>query len=542
MESWTDATNRCLSIKHAYDKYSNENLSKRLQVVLDEPLHWATQLPIASITIVRNVHVKAEVVAQLVDIIHLHQASIKYVQFAGCQMEEMVPVLNAFAERSSHHRVKFDFWDCGYGVHVQRVSELKMLLNHEQENRLAVITQKPQEQQPLSFSDDMLDDDEHDATTNTSTTILEANTVARNLKRKVACYFHVFKQDYDYATSVSVCLQLLNTNQNIVKLGLSLPRSGGGHDGLWQLFHAANRDHTLECLSIRNSVEVYVDTVETLLNMCQAMQHQNVELVFKRCIFRQKAMEFLMEELSNNSNKLVDTLKLKNIRIKRGSSPIMATSFSNLQVRKLFLSGERLKPFSWSQIITEIGNNTYMQSVDISRIEDHGRSFSTVCDVLLRQNRGPPELIVKDHDSARFLEALQQNTSVTALGLYRTYDSKISELASALRGRRFLSINTTSKLNRACFRALERCAQQNASLCQMHLEGKFTSILAKHYLPRINYFLALNLIGRHTLMAAPNVPLGLWARVLARISKEAGVIDFILLEKPELVPVPSLIV
>jgi hypothetical protein len=80
--------------------------------------------------------------------------------------------------------------------------------------------------------------------------------------------------------------------------------------------------------------------------------------------------------------------------------------------------------------------------------------------------------------------------------------------------------------------------EQNTSLCKLCLDGKIDSndeMITKHYLPKIYYHLATNVVGRHTLMVSPNVPLGLWAYILARSSTEANGIYFVLTEQPDVV-------
>ncbi len=84
------------------------------------------------------------------------------------------------------------------------------------------------------------------------------------------------------------------------------------------------------------------------------------------------------------------------------------------------------------------------------------------------------------------------------------------------------------------YQALQQSVEDhNTTLCKLSMMG--LPVIAKRYLLRIRYLLATNLVGRHTLMTAPNLPIGLWAYVLARSSKTVDGIYFALTEMPDII-------
>jgi hypothetical protein len=530
----------CLSIKPNDEQPSN-SLTFRLgnKNVLD--LDNVKQ-PIHQLQVIRTGPIDREDLSLLdAAITKLHIDSIKGIQFRRCHLKEMVPFLNAVAERRSNHLMEYFFDNCGNPTNFDWNQQLTTQHNS---NDVMAEQHVPQPQQPLSFSNDArLDGDDGVATSSTIPQALVSarNGDHRNLETKMACYFHIAKQeDHDYETSIRVC-HMFNTiiHQKMVTFGLLFSIHGDDHDGKWRLFQAANQNKTLESIHIRNS-NISMESLQVILRMCQELQNGK-ELTFSNCMFPQNAMTFLIQALS--SNKLMVTLNLEHVKIKKISSPTARISFRNLQVRNLGLIGTRFKRLPVLPMMTEIANNGGIQSLDLSEVLDHGRTVEAVCDVFLRQNRGPSVLAIHVPNAEILTEALRDNTSVKTLRVTNLSQSQLVTFAqgvATMRGLRTLSIGIYrhEKFVVPFFQALEHSMEHNTVLCKLCLHGRvdFNHLLiAKRYLPKIRYLLATNLVGRHTLMMALNVPLGLWAHVLARSTKEVDGVYFALTEYPEIV-------
>jgi hypothetical protein len=85
------------------------------------------------------------------------------------------------------------------------------------------------------------------------------------------------------------------------------------------------------------------------------------------------------------------------------------------------------------------------------------------------------------------------------------------------------------------FKALAQSLEHNTSLKTLSLEQlQLEDNRCKTHLPTIQYWLALNRVGRH-LLAVPDVPLGVWAFALAKSSHDPNGLFFVLSEKPDMV-------
>jgi hypothetical protein len=87
--------------------------------------------------------------------------------------------------------------------------------------------------------------------------------------------------------------------------------------------------------------------------------------------------------------------------------------------------------------------------------------------------------------------------------------------------------------SRDFFAALLRSLEQNTTLKYLELWGMLDGDMddAKPFLPMIDFFLSLNLVGHFSLLRA-DVPLGLWAHVLAR---KPILAQFFLTNKPNII-------
>jgi hypothetical protein len=84
------------------------------------------------------------------------------------------------------------------------------------------------------------------------------------------------------------------------------------------------------------------------------------------------------------------------------------------------------------------------------------------------------------------------------------------------------------------FKALVQSLEHNTSLKTLSLEQvQLEDDRFKTHLLTVQYWLALNRVGRH-LLAVPDVPLGVWALALAKNSHDPNGVFYVLTEKPDM--------
>jgi hypothetical protein len=325
---------------------------------------------------------------------------------------------------------------------------------------------------------------------------------------------------------------MMRSSRNIVALNLRLPCNG-----YWDLFRAAVRFLSLSSLSISNS-SVNLDAAEALGTMsCVIKSLKSLQLDW--CTIDRNAHDYLVRTLSDNE--VIDDLSLSFNKINPPAP--YALSCGNLKVNKLDLSDMTFDGAAFSKTVDDIARNSSIKTLDIWNVLDCARAYEKVCDVFLRQNMGPSELLVNDLSSYADMvtEALQQNTSLKALTIVDVGGEGLVTFARGLanmRGLRRLAIGYQGfkeEYTKEFFHVLAQSLELNTNLWKLSLNGiRFDDKMATPYLPRIRYLLTINRVGRHSLLSAA-VPLGIWAHILARCSDAADGIYFVLAEKPEIV-------
>jgi hypothetical protein len=314
---------------------------------------------------------------------------------------------------------------------------------------------------------------------------------------------------------------MLNVNQNILKLGLAI-RDGKG----WDTFREARRNKSLECLEIRNT-HVELHCMEAILIKFFGMKSLK-ELQILCCTMTCSAMEFLVDTL--NENKILDTLTLESINIG-------TVWWANTQVSKLSITGLDFDSCNWGFAFNGMINNPFLQCVEIDLDDMPATAIRQLCDAL-DLNRGPSQLNINVLGPHRdmLIEMLQRNTRITSLAISCLEETGLVALAQGLalmRGLRKLDIHYKAHRSHTeeFFSALVQSLEANTTLETLILRH----VVASRHFPRIRYLLAINRMGRYSLLGNPTIPVGLWPHVLGRSSKEADGLYFVLTGKPEIV-------
>ena len=340
--------------------------------------------------------------------------------------------------------------------------------------------------------------------------------------------------DLKYSASMHLNDSLRETFSctSLVELGLMLGRTRSKTDG--SIFRCMEPLQRLTKLSL-NCSRIDLQSMKGLMQLSSAVNSLTT-LVFSASI-DQNAMEFMVMTLSTNN--IIDNLNLEHVRLANGRN--FNVSCGSLHVQKLNLSDLCFDGPSFVQTMEQMADNQFIQSLHCPNLEEE--EVEKICDVFLRPNRGPSELVLKDFHEFDFMiiDELRRNMSVQSLTV-RLLEPE--ELTSFARGLTHMSLR---KLTFGCrngsyleytkdfFEALQQSMEHNRTLSyltlySLHADNEY----AKQYLPLIRYNLTLNRVGRHSLIDA-HVPVGIWPHILAHTSNEADGIYFVLTGKPELV-------
>jgi hypothetical protein len=330
--------------------------------------------------------------------------------------------------------------------------------------------------------------------------------------------------------------ELLDNNEDLVSLELKVTDKS-----FWNIFRTSNENETLESLKFY-STRINLHSIEAILMKCFMMESLQ-DLSFNLCKFTESAMDLLVTAVSRS--KILDTLCLCSVSIE-GVDSTFELNCRNLQVRKLGLLGGKFN-LAFSTMLDDIASNPCIQCLDLSRgalnISEEG--FEKLCEAFLRPNLGPSELIIDEiHNSAANVisEALEHNSSIQLLtigGLEGSCLVAFAESVATMRGLRKLSFTGVlddDEYLENFFQTLEASMERNNTLQTLSISDIHPNhAIAKRYLPKIRYFLAINRIGRHSLMTAPTVPAGVWAHVLAKTANEFVGINFVFRSKPDII-------
>jgi hypothetical protein len=320
--------------------------------------------------------------------------------------------------------------------------------------------------------------------------------------------------------------EMLVSNRNLVELDLSL---AGNRQ--WDLFRSLEKLKTLTSLCLCCS-KIDLQSMEAIMTMCLVV-HPLQTLSFSACNCDQNALEFLVRTLS--SNKIIKTLKYDD-----PPRQLVSVDFGTLQVENLMFEWAKFENSTLAQMIDSIANNQHIKclSMNPGRIGEEG--FEKVCDTLLRQNKGPSELIIEidENDASLITGAMEGNTNLKALKVDAVGESNMITLAEGVMnmpGLRKLAFTSDCDYSEDFFAALLASMERNTSLWTLSFENvNVDTTNANKYLPRIRYLLALNRVGRHAVMIVP-IPVGLWPHVLEKSTNELDGIYFVLTEKPDIV-------
>jgi hypothetical protein len=326
--------------------------------------------------------------------------------------------------------------------------------------------------------------------------------------------------------------QLMRSSRNLVTLDMTI--EGNKH---WELFRAAVRLETLQSLGLHYS-SIELEEMEGLATMCTVIQSLKT-LIIAGCYVTEKASKRLVRTLEDGEH--LDSLVLGRIK----SNAVNATfpTCGNLKVRSLDLTHTKFDLDAFSQTVDDMANNRHVKHLDLWGVADSAQKVEKVCNVFLLQNLGPSELVMTGMGphAVMLTEALQQNTSLKALTIADlgveggvTFAQGLATM-HGLRSLQFGYANCRENYTKEFFQALQQSLEVNTNLWTIALADIYSDDpMAKQYLPRIRYLLAINRVGRHSLMTA-NVPTGVWAQILARSSKEIDGIYFVLTGKPDIV-------
>jgi hypothetical protein len=323
---------------------------------------------------------------------------------------------------------------------------------------------------------------------------------------------------------------MLNTSGNILKLVLAIkdPKD-------WDKFREANRNKSLECLEIRGTC-LELHGMEAILVKCFRMKSLK-ELKIVGGTMTYQALAFLVETL--NENEILDTLILKSINI--GTDWCIACG--DMKLRKLSIASLNFDIYNWNLTLEGMLNNNFLQCLEIGHVLP-ATAIPQLFDALAT-NRGPSHLIINVLGPHRdmLIETLQRNTRITTLAIPCLEETDLVPFAQGLalmQGLRKLDIHYSADMDLAenteeFFSALAQSLEVNTTLETLILRH----VVASRHFSRIRYLLAINRMGRNSLIADPTIPAGLWPHVLGRSSKEADGIYFVLTGKPEIVKTKS---
>ncbi len=327
-------------------------------------------------------------------------------------------------------------------------------------------------------------------------------------------------------------------SKNLVELRLFSDES----TNYWNLFRALEEQTApLKTLGIRDST-ISVQSMEALMMMCLTIETLT-KLEFCNCILDPCGLAFLARTLSTTN--AIDALSLDSTVTPSwqvDETPV-SVNLGNLKVSHLIIKDTPFDEEAFSDMMLSIADNPYIQYLDLSNGTCDDDNFASLCDNLLRRNKGPRELVVDiyDDDSATMLaEVLQVNTNLMSLSIGIVADENFQPFAEGLanvRGLRKLAFSHRGVSEEFC-QVLQQCLEHNTSLWTVSFDNgvvHFGEFDAEKYFSRICYLLAINRVGRHQLMRLPVLTTGLWARVLARASNEPDGLYFALTEKPDIV-------
>ncbi len=306
---------------------------------------------------------------------------------------------------------------------------------------------------------------------------------------------------------------------------------------MWDLCRAASCNSTLQSFGTHHFGVMEQSSTGALIMMCHDILSLK-EVTFHDSILAKDAMEFVVERLSNKHITL-NKLSLDSVKFEPNNP---SCNFSDLQVKHLVLNMEEIDEDFWIPFIDDVAKNPVIEHLylDSSLLLDE--EFESMCDVFLLQNKGPARLSICNVDvrAPMITRALQQNSSVKELSIgdfdmygLHIFAQGLADMCGLCR-LTFGYENESDNYTEEFFKALHQSLELNTTIQTLSLRDVAPdNILFQPYLRKIRYLIALNRVGRNSMMTA-TVPVGIWAHVLARSSDETDGIYFVLSGKPDI--------
>jgi hypothetical protein len=356
--------------------------------------------------------------------------------------------------------------------------------------------------------------------------------------RKFECLFD--EDSSTEASPINGVQEMLNNNCEIEKLNLTVKDD----DGFWGGFRYAMDNNSLESLCFQ-ATEIDIKAMEGILVKCFTM-NSLTELGFCNCIMTESAMKLMVKTLSTGCQ-ILDTLILDHVTMLSSDSSLETACCGRMKVSNIYFMGTPVcdNEEEFEAMMEDFSNNAITKCLDLSNcFMGSNETYEDICNQIILPNRGPTELIldINSEVANEVTMAFQQNSSVTSLTIQGSDDGCLyvfAEGVATMTGLRKLSFRLLHESKdeglENFFQALEYSLEENTTLQTLTLSGSDPNLaVAQRYLPNIRYFLAINRIGRERVFIE-TIPLGLWANILAKTSKEADAINFVMRGKPEIV-------
>jgi hypothetical protein len=311
-----------------------------------------------------------------------------------------------------------------------------------------------------------------------------------------------------------------------------------------EICKASSRNTILE--TFETSVgAVRLDCVTAIARMVESSATLK-KLAFQNCAFDQNAMSLLLHRLSEDSTRL-QSLDFTSVAIGRSErhTPQLLLDWAHIKVKSLRYAYMGLDLGTFSSMIDGIAANTHIQTLNLWGSVITEAQFQKVCQTFLVSNQGPSELYI-DHVGPRgptLLRALQHNRSIEILRIVDLELPHLVALARALNNLDSLCelhIGVSGRIqeySKEFFAVLLQSMEGNVTLKRLVLNG-MASVAeeTRPFIAKIQYFLAFNQVGRHSLLTA-NIPSVLWAHVLASkpVLAQKDLTQFFLTERPDII-------
>jgi hypothetical protein len=289
-----------------------------------------------------------------------------------------------------------------------------------------------------------------------------------------------------------------------------------------------------------------VANIGTIMKMCQDVKSLK-EIAFQSCRFTPSGMRFLVDQLSKYV--ALDDLVIEFCEL---IQPVINTPLElrwrGLQVSNFVLTFNRFCDQFASNLFDELASNSNIQNLSLFHVLDSDDDFQGLCNMIRSQNHCPSVLTVYQvqHHAAIVIESLQYTTKLKELSIAGLGEAGMVLFARGLcnmSSLRSICIdgfqNGDNQYSEEFFKSLVESLEVNTTLWSLSLRGiDSDDAMAKAYLPKIRYLLAINRVGRTSLLTA-DAPVGVWPRVMARCSTDPDGIFFSLTGKPDMIVVPS---